>query len=82
MTVNELTKQNEDSLRSSLEQYFVDITSECPYGMPQHAVYHQAFLDQYLIPQWIFSFVTGIEGMEIVCIPCVALGVRSAFPSV
>lgn len=41
--VDDLTKQNEASLRNSLEQYFVDITSECPYGMPQHAVYHQAF---------------------------------------
>lgn len=41
--VDDLTKQNEASLRNSLEQYFVDITSECPYGMPQPAVYHQAF---------------------------------------
>jgi arginine-tRNA-protein transferase len=43
MTVDDLTKQNEENLRNSLEQYFVDITSECPYGVPQHAVYHQAF---------------------------------------
>ena len=44
MTLHELTQHHEeDDLKNSLEQYFVDITSECPYGMPQHAVYHQAF---------------------------------------
>ncbi|MCI5211516.1 MAG: hypothetical protein D3910_22660, partial [Candidatus Electrothrix sp. ATG2] len=43
MTVDDLTQQNEDNPRESLEQYFVDITSECPYGIPQNAVYHQAF---------------------------------------
>ncbi len=26
----------------SLEQYFVDITAGCPYGLPEKAVYHQA----------------------------------------
>ena len=43
MTVDDITQRNDESLRTSLEQYFVDITSECPYGMPQYAVYHQAF---------------------------------------
>ncbi|MCI5143060.1 MAG: hypothetical protein D3909_15285, partial [Candidatus Electrothrix sp. ATG1] len=43
MTIDDLTQQNEDSPRESFEQYFVDIAAECPYGMPQHAVYHQGF---------------------------------------
>lgn len=43
MTIHELTQHNDENFSKTLDQYFVDITSECPYGMPHHAVYHQAF---------------------------------------
>ena len=59
MTVNELNKQNEDGIRDSLEQYFVDITSECPYGMPQRAVYHQAFFGSLPDATMDFFFRSG-----------------------
>ena len=59
MTVDDLTQQNEERLRNSLEQYFVDITSECPYGAPQHAVYHQAFFGSLPDTTMEFFFRSG-----------------------
>ncbi|WP_035246276.1 arginyltransferase [Desulfogranum mediterraneum] len=29
------------ALEAAIEQYFVDVTSRCPYGMDQQAIYHQ-----------------------------------------
>jgi arginine-tRNA-protein transferase len=52
MTVNELNNQgdnqnttgrNASGIDETLEQYFVDITAECPYGTELKAVYHQAY---------------------------------------
>lgn len=43
MTFPESTKRpNELQIDSGLEQYFVDISVDCPYGLPLTAVYHQA----------------------------------------
>jgi len=35
-------RPEEQKIDSSLEQYFVDISVSCPYGLEQTAVYHQA----------------------------------------
>ncbi|XOF34676.1 MAG: arginyltransferase [Candidatus Electrothrix sp. YB6] len=43
MTISELNKETEQGIEDALKRYFVDITSECPYGMQRKAVYHQAF---------------------------------------
>lgn len=43
MTHPEHTDQaNEVRIDSGLEQYFVDLSVACPYGLPRTAVYHQA----------------------------------------
>ena len=43
MTFPENTdRQGELQIDSGLEQYFVDISVDCPYGLPRKAVYHQA----------------------------------------
>jgi arginine-tRNA-protein transferase len=35
-------QQNSQGIGENLEQYFVDITASCPYGLPESAMYHQA----------------------------------------
>ena len=35
-------RQDERQIDNGLEQYFVDISVDCPYGLPRPAVYHQA----------------------------------------
>lgn len=42
MTVHEPNKQVTPGIGEKLEQYFVDISASCPYGIPEMAVYHQA----------------------------------------
>lgn len=32
------------AIGEKLEQYFIDITARCPYGLPDESVYHQALL--------------------------------------
>jgi arginine-tRNA-protein transferase len=42
MTIHESDQQLSPGIGENLEQYFVDISAGCPYGLPQKAVYHQA----------------------------------------
>ncbi len=50
MTIHEPNQQLSPAIGENLEQYFIDITAGCPYGLPEKAVYHQALfgsLDAY-----------------------------------
>jgi arginine-tRNA-protein transferase len=42
MTVQEPDKQFPPGIDEKLEQYFVDISASCPYGIPEMATFHQA----------------------------------------
>ena len=42
MTIQEPDKQYPPGIDEKLEQYFVDISASCPYGIPTMATYHQA----------------------------------------
>ena len=42
MTVHEPDHQGPAGIGEHLEQYFVDISAGCPYGLPEKALYHQA----------------------------------------
>jgi arginine-tRNA-protein transferase len=44
MTTHEPDQHSLPGISEQLEQYFVDISTECPYGLPYRAVYHQALL--------------------------------------
>jgi arginine-tRNA-protein transferase len=44
MTTHEPNQHPSTGLSEQLEQYFVDISTECPYGLPKRAMYHQALL--------------------------------------
>ncbi len=44
MTINDPEQQSLPSIDERLEQYFIDISAGCPYGLPEKAVYHQALL--------------------------------------
>jgi len=48
MTVHEPDQQVTPAIGKNLEQYFVDITAGCPYGLPEKAVYHQALFGSLL----------------------------------
>jgi arginine-tRNA-protein transferase len=57
---------------SSLEQYFMDITVSCPYGLEQKAVYHQARFTA--LPDEVFEqFLAGgyrRNGNYVYCMRC------------
>ncbi len=42
MTIHENTQHNCPEIGEKLEQFFIDISSSCPYGLIEQAVYHQA----------------------------------------
>ena len=42
MTVHEADQNGFPQIGEKLEQYFVDISASCAYGLPEMAVYHQA----------------------------------------
>jgi arginine-tRNA-protein transferase len=42
MTIHEGKQDEKPQIEEKLEQYFIDISSSCPYGLPEQAVYHQA----------------------------------------
>lgn len=42
MTIHEPEQEGFPQVGEELEQYFVDITASCAYGLPEMAVYHQA----------------------------------------
>ncbi len=42
MTIREPYQQVPPDIGENLEQYFIDISAGCPYGLPHKAVYHQA----------------------------------------
>ncbi len=56
MTRRETTAQQPKSIDSDLEQYFVNIATQCPYGLLKRAVYHQALfstLDDQTMEQFL-----------------------------
>ncbi len=59
MTVNELNRRDTDGIDARLEQNFVDITADCPYGMLRKAVYHQAFFGSLSDPSMELFFRNG-----------------------
>jgi len=44
MSTHEPDQHRLPAIGENLEQYFVDITAGCPYGLPKKAVYHQGLL--------------------------------------